>query len=181
MVDEKLTFADGVAAGETLIVLDSQRRGVAAGARALDGDRRRALRAAHGHPREDARLLKAAWYRIPEMLPLGGTGARHERGRQLEPAVDRLGHAGRHAHQHQHGARDDPGAGWSRRRCLLQHGSVAHMVRREMLLWVMWPAVGVLVAGGLTALVLRWSVLVKTVPQPVGAPRSAAATSRCAG
>ena len=31
-----------------------------------------------------------------------------------------------------------------------------------MLLWVMWPATGVLVAGGLTALVLRWKVLVKT-------------------
>jgi uncharacterized oligopeptide transporter (OPT) family protein len=31
-----------------------------------------------------------------------------------------------------------------------------------MLLRIMWPAVGVLVAGGLTALVLRWNVLVKS-------------------
>jgi uncharacterized oligopeptide transporter (OPT) family protein len=45
---------------------------------------------------------------------------------------------------------------------LLQQGFVPHMVRREMLLWIMWPATGMLVAGGLTALVLRWRVLVKT-------------------
>ena len=45
---------------------------------------------------------------------------------------------------------------------LLEHGLVPHMVRREMLLWIMWPAVGCLVAGGLTALFLRWKVLVKS-------------------
>ena len=32
----------------------------------------------------------------------------------------------------------------------------------DILLLVMWPAVGLLVAGGMTALALRWRVLLKT-------------------
>ena len=34
--------------------------------------------------------------------------------------------------------------------------------RNEVLFWVMWPATGMLVAGGLTALFLRWKILVAT-------------------
>ncbi len=34
--------------------------------------------------------------------------------------------------------------------------------RTEVLFWVMWPATGMLVAGGLTALGLRWRLLVET-------------------
>ena len=34
--------------------------------------------------------------------------------------------------------------------------------RNEILFWVMWPATGMLVAGGLTALALRWRLLVET-------------------
>src|SRR5579859_3050179 len=34
--------------------------------------------------------------------------------------------------------------------------------RTEVLFWVMWPATGMLVAGGLTALALRWRLLVET-------------------
>jgi uncharacterized oligopeptide transporter (OPT) family protein len=34
--------------------------------------------------------------------------------------------------------------------------------RTEVLFWVMWPATGMLVLGGLTALVLRWRLLVET-------------------
>jgi uncharacterized oligopeptide transporter (OPT) family protein len=33
---------------------------------------------------------------------------------------------------------------------------------RDVLFWVMWPATGMLVAGGLTALALRWRILVGT-------------------
>ena len=32
----------------------------------------------------------------------------------------------------------------------------------DVLLWVMWPATGMLVAGGLTALALRWRMLTQT-------------------
>jgi uncharacterized oligopeptide transporter (OPT) family protein len=34
--------------------------------------------------------------------------------------------------------------------------------RNEILFWVMWPATGMLVVGGITALVLRWKLLVET-------------------
>jgi uncharacterized oligopeptide transporter (OPT) family protein len=34
--------------------------------------------------------------------------------------------------------------------------------RTEILFWVMWPATGILVCGGLTALALRWRILVET-------------------
>ena len=46
---------------------------------------------------------------------------------------------------------------------LLRYGVLApNFTRNDVLFWVMWPATGMLVAGGLTALVLRWSILVKT-------------------
>ncbi|HEX4420092.1 MAG TPA: OPT/YSL family transporter [Kofleriaceae bacterium] len=35
-------------------------------------------------------------------------------------------------------------------------------VRTDVLFWVMWPATGMLVTGGLTALALRWKLLVET-------------------
>jgi uncharacterized oligopeptide transporter (OPT) family protein len=34
-------------------------------------------------------------------------------------------------------------------------------VKFDILLWVMWPATGMMVAGGLTALVLRWKILAR--------------------
>src|SRR5262249_22624875 len=34
--------------------------------------------------------------------------------------------------------------------------------RSDVLLWVMWPATGMMVAGGLAALFMRWRILAKT-------------------
>ena len=46
---------------------------------------------------------------------------------------------------------------------LESHGFIAADARRvDILLTMMWPAVGMLVAGGMLALVLRWRVLVKS-------------------
>jgi len=46
---------------------------------------------------------------------------------------------------------------------LADHGYLAERARRvDILLLVMWPAVGLLVAGGISALALRWRVLLKT-------------------
>jgi len=46
---------------------------------------------------------------------------------------------------------------------LLDRGLIATDARRvDILLVVMWPAVGMLVAGGLTGLLIRWRVLAKT-------------------
>jgi uncharacterized oligopeptide transporter (OPT) family protein len=46
---------------------------------------------------------------------------------------------------------------------LLQHyGVIGEKFKKsEVLFWVMWPATGMLVTGGLTALVLRWRILVR--------------------
>lgn len=41
--------------------------------------------------------------------------------------------------------------------------------KNDVLFWVMWPATGMLVAGGLTALVLRWRLLVSTFKSLRGA------------
>jgi len=50
------------------------------------------------------------------------------------------------------------GPGW-----LLDHGLITHASRRvDILLLVMWPGVGMLIAGGIATLALRWRVLAKT-------------------
>jgi uncharacterized oligopeptide transporter (OPT) family protein len=159
VVDEKLTFADGVAAGETLIVLDSKGEESKGAARSLGIGA--VLSGLLMIIREDARLLAAAWYRVPEMLPIGALGAKMNVG--MSWSLLSIG-SGMIV-----GMRINTSMilgmilAWVvAPPILLERGFVANMVRREMLLWIMWPAVGVLVAGGLTALVLRWNVLVKS-------------------
>jgi uncharacterized oligopeptide transporter (OPT) family protein len=39
---------------------------------------------------------------------------------------------------------------------------IAHESRKEILLWVMWPGTGMLIAAGLTALLLKWRTLART-------------------
>jgi uncharacterized oligopeptide transporter (OPT) family protein len=159
VVDEKLTFADGVAAAETLVVLDSkgtEARG-AARSMAIGGVLSGLLMVI----REDARLLKAAWYRVPEMLAIGGTGAKMNVG--ISWSLLSIGSGMLVGMRINTSMVIGMILGWVvAPPLLLQQGWVAHMVRREMLLWVLWPAVGVLIAGGLTSLVLRWNVLVKS-------------------
>jgi len=159
VIDEKLTFADGVAAGETLIVLDSRGEESKTAARSMAASG--VLSAILFAIREDARLLGKVWFRVPEMLPLGGTGATMNVGVSWSLLSAGSGMLV--------GMRINTSmmigmiVAWVITPPILLHnGIVAHMVRREMLLWIMWPATGVLVAGGLTALLLRWKVLVKT-------------------
>jgi uncharacterized oligopeptide transporter (OPT) family protein len=46
---------------------------------------------------------------------------------------------------------------------LLHYGVIAPgFSKNDVLLWVMWPATAMMVSGGLTALALRWRLLVKT-------------------
>jgi uncharacterized oligopeptide transporter (OPT) family protein len=47
-------------------------------------------------------------------------------------------------------------------RFLLSHGMIPEMTYPRTLLWVMWPATGLMVAGGLTSLALKWNLIVKT-------------------
>ncbi len=166
VVDEKLPYPDGVAAGETILVLDERGHGSRTATRAMGfGSLASALIMTL---REDTRVLAQAWYRIPEMLPFGALGAKMGMG--VSWSLLSLG-AGMLV-----GLRVNASmlAGafisWViAPPLLLQNGVIDELVRRKVLLWVMWPATGMLVAGGLTALFLRWSLLVKTFKNLAGA------------
>ncbi len=45
---------------------------------------------------------------------------------------------------------------------LLHHGMIPEQTYPMTLRWVMWPATGLMVAGGLTSLALKWNLIVKT-------------------
>src|ERR1051325_5988669 len=47
-------------------------------------------------------------------------------------------------------------------RYLYAHGMITALTYPATLRWVMWPATGLMVAGGLTSLVLKWNLIVKT-------------------
>jgi len=166
VVEEKLSYPDGVAAGETILVLDERGHGSKAATSAMGlGSLASAgimlLRA-------DTRLLGNVWFRIPELLPLGPTGTTMNMG--VSWSLLSLG-AGMLV-----GLRVNASmlAGailsWVvAPPLLLQNHVIDELVRRKVLLWVMWPATGMLVAGGLTALALRWRILVRTFRQLSGA------------
>ena len=64
---------------------------------------------------------------------------------------------------------------------LLSHGLISPDAKRvDILLTVMWPAVGMLVAGGIAGLLLRWRVLLKSF-QGLWRPRAMRTTCRSAG
>ncbi|TBR25877.1 OPT family oligopeptide transporter [bacterium] len=166
VVDEKLTYADGIAAAETLVVLDSHGEEARGAARSMGAGT--AVSAVLMILREDARVLAAAWYRIPEMLAFGDVGAKLAFG--VSWSLLSLG-SGMLV-----GMRVNASmlAGtllswWLLPPFLVSHGWVAEMARKKILLWVMWPATGMLIAGGLTALFMRWRVLVRTFQNLSGA------------
>ncbi len=45
---------------------------------------------------------------------------------------------------------------------LVTHGIIGHATRKEILLWAMWPGTGMLIAAGLTALFIKWRTLART-------------------
>src|SRR5882762_8059827 len=45
---------------------------------------------------------------------------------------------------------------------LVRHGMIPEQTYPMTLRWVMWPATGLMVAGGLTSLALKWNLIVKT-------------------
>ncbi len=45
---------------------------------------------------------------------------------------------------------------------LMSHGLIAKLDFASTLIWVMWPATGLMVAGGLVSLALKWNLIVKT-------------------
>ena len=170
VVDEQLPFADGVAAAETLVVLDSRGPEAQKAARAMGVGT--VLSAVVMLLRADAKVFKpggrlgslALWSRLPfqEMWAFGSQSFQ-TMAVGLSWSLLSLG-SGMLV-----GARITSsmllGAllSWVvAPKLLLSSGVIHDFTRREVLLWVMWPATGMLVSSGLTALVLRWRLLVKT-------------------
>jgi uncharacterized oligopeptide transporter (OPT) family protein len=166
VIEEKLPYPDGIAAGETILILDERGHGSRTATRAMGfGTLASALLMTI---REDTRLFGNVWFRVPELLAFGATGARMSMG--VSWSLLSLG-AGMLVGMRVN-ASMFAGAiiSWViAPPLLLQNGVIDELVRRKVLLWVMWPATGMLVAGGLTALVLKWHLLVKTFKNLSGA------------
>ena len=159
VVEEQLTFADGVAAGETIIVLDSRGSGSRAATRSMGLGT--LLSAVLMTVREDTRLLGNVWFRVPELLRLGPTGT--SMGVGVSWSLLNIGAGMLVGFRVNMSMLLGSILAWVvAPPLLLQSHVVDELVRRKVLLWVMWPATGMLISGGLTALVLRWPLLVKT-------------------
>jgi len=151
--EENLTFADGTAAGETLVVLYQGAREAAVRLKALFGGM--------GLSAFVAFFRDGPWTFIPGELAFGRHGADLRMG--TEVGVLSLG-AGMLV-----GLRVTLSmalgmvVAWViAPPVLVSNGWVARQAFPDVLRWVMWPATGLMVAGGLTALVLKWNVIART-------------------
>ena len=159
VVEEKLPYPDGIAAGETILVLDERGKGSKDATRAMGFGT--IVSALVMWLREDTRLLSAVWYRIPEMLPFGALGAKMGMG--ISWSFLSLGAGMLVGFRVNASMLAGAIVSWVLAPPLLfESGVIDELARRKVLLWVMWPATGLLIAGGLTALVLKWHLLVRT-------------------
>ena len=165
VVQEKLPFPDGIAAAETVLVLDSV-AGAKGPARAMGI--MTALSGLIMVLRADARLVAEHWYRIPEALLLGPTG--QTMGVGLSWSLLSVGSGMLIGFRVTFWMTVGTLLAWLVAPLLLMNAGILHqLVRQQVLLWIMWPATGMLIAGGLTALFLRWKLLVKTFERMSGA------------
>ncbi|MCK6447385.1 MAG: OPT/YSL family transporter [Planctomycetes bacterium] len=160
VVDEKLPYADGLAAGETLLVLDAR------GAEA-----RLAVRALVAGLFASAALALATMRKwMTDELPIKVNAWSQVTGVGLSLSLLSLG-SGMII-----GLRicTNMFAGlvlsWIVAPVFLADAGIlaAGAKKTDVLLWVMWPATGMMIAGGLTALFLKWSTLVATFRQLSG-------------
>jgi len=164
VVDERLPFPDGTAAGTTLIVLDADDEGARRAARVLAIGA--ILSAALMLMTDDARVL--SWF--PSVTLIGGT-ILTTTGVGVNWSLLSLG-SGMII-----GLRVDIsmliGATLSwvvAPYALLHYGIIKpEFTKNDVLFWVMWPATGMLVAAGLAGLLMRWRVLAKTFENLSGA------------
>ncbi len=152
--DEKLPFADGIAAGETLIMLDS--RGPEA--------RRSAIAMVGALLASGVTFLATQLKWIVETIPVVVNRYSARTGVGFGISFLNVGSGmiiGLRivANMFLGGVIAWVVApGW-----LVDHGRLAEGAKKvDVLLQIMWPAVGMLVAGGISALFLRWRVLLKT-------------------
>lgn len=150
--EENLMFADGTAAGETLILLDSDYKSARQGVLAL----------LFGGITSAVHTIISQFVRIfPESWWPGQWATKMHNGTSwslLSIASGMLV-----------GLRITLSMGlgmvisWYIAPPLLHsNGIIPDQVMRPTLQWVMWPAVGLMVSGGLTTLFLKWGLIVKT-------------------
>ncbi|HET7584922.1 MAG TPA: OPT family oligopeptide transporter [Gemmatimonadaceae bacterium] len=164
VVDERLPFPDGTAAGTTLMVLDAADEGAKRAARALAVGV--IASAALMLMTEDARVL--SWF--PSVTTVGiavlattGVGVNWSllslgSGIIIGLRVDvsmLLGAA----------------LSWVVAPYALLHYGILNsdFTRNDVLFWIMWPATGMLVCAGMAGLLIRWGVLKKTFSNLAGA------------
>jgi uncharacterized oligopeptide transporter (OPT) family protein len=157
VVDEKLTYPDGVAAGETLIVLDSRGPESRRAARALA--LAAVVSAAVMLMTEDALVLR--WF--PSVMGVG-TAIMLTTGVGINWSFLALGSGMLVGFRVNTSMLLGTVLAWIvAPYLLLRYGVLTPAFNRnDVLFWVMWPATAMMVAGGLTALVLRWQLLKKT-------------------
>lgn len=151
--EENLAFPDGAAAGETLLVLDEGPKEA--------GPRVTALFSGLGLSAAVAWLRDGPLKLFPGHLGFGATGDALRMGTELSLLSFGGGLIV--------GARIALSMGlgmvlaWVIAPPLLvQRGIVPEAAFQPVLRWIMWPATGLLVAGGITALVLKWGLVMKT-------------------
>jgi uncharacterized oligopeptide transporter (OPT) family protein len=150
--EENLTFADGTAAGETLLILDTDYKTAKRGLWAL---------IAGGTISFVHTMLSQAWKVLPESLFFGKWGEKLHVGTSWSILSVASGMIV--------GLRVTLSMGlgmvlawYIAPPFLASQGYIPEQAFRPNLNWVMWPAVGMMIAGGLTALVLKWNLIVRT-------------------
>jgi len=157
IVDEKLPFPDGLAAGETLLVLDA--RGPSA---------RQAARAMIGGLLASAALSFATLrHFVVETIPLKLNSFSAVTGLGVSLSLLSLGSGMIIGVRICANMLIGAAISWFIAPPLLADAGIiaADATKTQILLWVMWPATGMMVAGGLTALFLKWRILVRTFRQ----------------
>ncbi len=161
VVDEKLPYADGLAAGETLLVLEA--RGESA---------KRAMTAMLGGLIASAALAFCTLRQFfGDVVPIRVNDFSKVTGVGLSLSLLSLGSGiiiGLRICANMFAGLV---LSWILAPVILHDSGVLKdgATRIDILLWVMWPATGMMIAGGLTALFLRWNILVRTFKQLSGA------------
>ncbi len=157
IVDEKLTFADGLAAGETLLICDSAGRTAA----------RAALAMIAGIAASGLLLMLTKDSHVFGLFSstlLLGTSVMNRTGFGVAWSLLAIGSGMIIGMRINVSMLLGTILSWVIAPYLLRRAGIIgeDFNKSDVLLWVMWPATGMMVAGGLAALFMRWRVLAKT-------------------
>jgi uncharacterized oligopeptide transporter (OPT) family protein len=161
IVDEKLPYPDGLAAGETLLVLDARGESAKQAARAMIG----------GLFASAALSFATLRHFVTETIPLKLNSFSTVTGLGVSLSLLSLGSGMIIGVRICTNMLIGAAISWFIAPPLLADAGIitADATKTSILLWVMWPATGMMVAGGLTALFLKWRILVRTFSQLSGA------------